>query len=214
MYVGAADLLSAIDWLKRGELDKAFECLKAASEAVPVDPRLAPTLCEFALIACNQACANLQDAEESIRLNELAIAAYALRPDTPNNDYDCSILSMALFNLGATLSRLGREAEAMNCYRDLLALMPEHQAAAQNLAPLLVDANCAAEAVQFLFPIVTKFPENGPLTAQLIRALQEAGRMDEAVAIAKQAASRFPDLLVMYIGYYYRYTKGGVVLTA
>jgi tetratricopeptide (TPR) repeat protein len=214
MYNGAADLLRGVEWLRRGKFDEALQCLEVAAAAIPRDPRMPQILSEFARITGNKACAEQKNITESIRLNKLAIHAFTLRADTTNDDHDNRILTTALFNLGATMQRLGRKAEAMTHYRHVLALTPENQSAVLNLTALLVQSGGNAECVQLLSPLVEKFPDNEGLTAQLIRALQEAHQMDEAVTLAVQAAARFPDLQMMYFGYYYRYTKGGEVLTA
>jgi tetratricopeptide (TPR) repeat protein len=214
MADGTADLSRGLDLLQRGEFDAAFQCLKAASAAVPRDPRLPGALRDFARLAGNRAGADWNNAAETIRLNALAIEAYALRADTPNDDHDRQILGMVFLNLGTTFDAIGQAAEAIKHYGNGLALMPDYVGVALNLAYLLVEANRAPEAVRLLSPLVAKFPENESLTAQLITALQQARQVDEAVALAKQAASRFPNLQAMYFGYYYRYTKGGAVLTA
>jgi tetratricopeptide (TPR) repeat protein len=215
MQDDATDVSRAQLLLELGKIDRAFALLAAAAATLPRDPGVAHGLCEFARVAGNLAGTKLmQDPAESIRLNQLAIQAYAFRADTPNDDYDCLILSSALFNLGTTFHRFGRDAEAIKLYGDVLALVPDNTNAANNMAVLLIDANRAAEAVSLIAPFVAKHPADESLTIKLITALQQAGRMDEAVALAKQAAPRIPGLRVMYYGYYYRYEKAGVVLTA
>jgi hypothetical protein len=68
--------------------------------------------------------------------------------------------------------------------------------------------------VGLLAPHAARDSENRPLTAFLIRAFQQAGRYDEAMALIIEAADRFPDFTATYYGYYYRYTKGGEAFTA
>ena len=214
MSAADSDLQRGLEMLTRGELEAAFWHLKAAASAAPNDRRVRQTLRDFAEKAATCAAEMRHDASGCIRLNQLANEAFVLRAETIREAGDKALLRMVAFNLAAALHRLGRYEEARQHYEDALVLMPEDPDAAINLALLLSESGRADEAVALLTPFVERTPDSGRLVSHLIMALQQAGRFAEAIALASRAAQRFPELRLMYQGYYYRYSKDGERFTA
>jgi Flp pilus assembly protein TadD len=97
---------------------------------------------------------------------------------------------MADYNLGVTLHRQGRIAEATGCYERAIELRPglEFPQAQNNLGVILTDAGKGGDAVPHLQAAVAGYSRNARLAkdgaeaeGNLGRALQQAGRDTEAV---------------------------------
>ena len=105
----------AVEALRGGDPERALELLRDAARATPRDAQIYG----FAGVAYGQ----LQQFEEAVAALEYAVK---LEPDSPANQY----------NLGRALEKVGRAEEAVDAYRQTLALSSRHQAAREALVRL------------------------------------------------------------------------------
>jgi len=103
----------------------------------------------------------------------------------------------AHFHLAYLLQAMGQTAEAIAAYRQALDCNPNYTAAWHNLAHLLAAQGQYAEAVPCYEQVLQRQPD--PETHHSLGwALQELGRMDEAIAQYCRALDLAPTMLVAY----------------
>lgn len=98
----------------------------------------------------------------------------------------------ALRRTAGVLALLGRTAEAVEVYRQALAVAPDHADTRMNLGLALLDAGDLAGAVEQLRAARRIEPEWGTYAMALGSALMRAGRLDEGLAEVSFAVSRRP----------------------
>lgn len=103
----------------------------------------------------------------------------------------------ARYNLGVTLERQGRLAEARAEYQRALEGRPLRQAAV-NLGVLLEREGDARGAAAAYAQAIRDFPEDGLARARLAALYQASGQLDEAWRLAREALLRDPTSAVAY----------------
>ena len=101
---------------------------------------------------------------------------------------------LALNNLGQAYRSLGRLEEAAQCYREAIALKPDHVTAYNNLGSVLQESGKAAEAVRVYRQALDIRPDVVELWCNLANALQDLGRFEEAEHACRQALAMNPGL--------------------
>jgi tetratricopeptide (TPR) repeat protein len=98
------------------------------------------------------------------------------------------------FELGRSLDRAGREADAVAAYERAIALEPAGSASRVNLGMLhlQVRGDPTAAQAQFIAALAAD-PACSAARANLGLALQDAGRCDDAIALYDEAIAREPD---------------------
>lgn len=97
-----------------------------------------------------------------------------------------------LFQQAVAHHAAGRHAEAMQLYRDLLAIVPDHAGACCNLGSLLRRYGHQEEGTALLRQAVTIDPHNPHAWHNLGNALQEGGQRHEALPCYRQAITLLP----------------------
>ena len=93
----------------------------------------------------------------------------------------------SLYNLGKSLHDVGRTGEAINAYRNAIALRPMYAHAHTNLAIALHESGRFDEAVEAYREALAFEPRSAEAHYNLARALHDSQRMDEAIAMYRQA---------------------------
>lgn len=102
---------------------------------------------------------------------------------------------VALINLAAARTQLGRETAALEALEEALQLNPDNARAASDLAGLLIRAGRAEAAVETCEQLLARHPGERLVVAALAYALREAGRESEAAEILDlQALVRVSEL--------------------
>lgn len=100
------------------------------------------------------------------------------------------------FRLGKVYeSRLGRKADAVELYRHVLTLLPEHDGGRESLEALLDDAEVGATAAEILEPIYELRGEHAPLIRALRVRAAGAGDAEEKLGFLSKAAQVYADEL-------------------
>ena len=111
--------------------------------------------------------------------------AQALRPHDPELSY----------NLGVALNMGHHHAQAVQAYRQVLALAPDHLHAAMNLAACLMAIGNALAASKELKILRARAPDSLDIFQNYVSALIESGQYDEALADIAQAETAQSDHL-------------------
>ena len=101
-------------------------------------------------------------------------------------------------NLGAAYRTLHRVAEAVACYRRVIALTPNHPQAYYNLGNALEDQGMLDEAVACYRRAIELKPDLAESHNNLGTALKAQGKPDEAVACYRRALELKPDFAGVY----------------
>lgn len=108
----------------------------------------------------------------------------------------------ALLLIGGAYLQLDQIQQAESAFRAILQSEPEHPAAANDLACLLVAQNRSLDAAEKLARIATgKSPTNAAYQDTLARALFARGQLDAAKAVFESALKLNPDLVAARVGY-------------
>ena len=99
----------------------------------------------------------------------------------------------AHYNLGLTLSELGKLEEAVASYRKALAIRPDYAKAHNNLCNTLQALGKSEEAVASGHKALAIKPDYAEAHNNLGNALQDLGKLDEAVASYLKALAIKPD---------------------
>jgi tetratricopeptide (TPR) repeat protein len=102
-----------------------------------------------------------------------------------------SDLPEAWFNLGVTLERQGKRAEAASAWRRAVEREPRFREAAANLA-LLEEPEDPRAAEALWTGFLRRFPSDALARARLAAIYQREGRQDEAMRLAREALLRDP----------------------
>ena len=106
----------------------------------------------------------------------------------------------ALFALAATRKDQGRIEEAIDAYRQALALRPDSAPAHNNLGVMLRSINLFAEAAAHFRAAIARNPELAETHNNLASVLVMQGQLDEAIAHYQQAIVINPDFLDARVG--------------
>jgi tetratricopeptide (TPR) repeat protein len=93
------------------------------------------------------------------------------RPDNPRAQY----------NLGLTLAREGRDAEAINHYEEALRLQPNYPKVRNNLGIALANSGRISEAIANFTELLRLDPNDADAHNNLGSALAQSGRMADAI---------------------------------
>lgn len=115
--------------------------------------------------------------------------AKKLYEDTIKEDPDHS---MAWNNLGALYDRTGNTQKAIECVTRARQADPNNMEAAYNLGVLLARSNKFAEAISTFDETLKVRPDFAPAAVARARALEAAGRKDEALAAWRRLTSAHP----------------------
>lgn len=164
----SGEVQKGIDRIQAGDFQAAKEVLTAAHQASPEDP---------------QAAYYLGVALEGLDESEAARAAYekALANDPK--------LGEASVNLSAILLEAGEADKALEVIESGLGHAPEQPQLLENRGHALLALDRAEAAVQAFEAAQAKAPDNALLRFHLAQALATAGKKQEAVTQAKQAAA-------------------------
>ncbi len=163
---------------RAGRLTDAADCYAAVLE---IDPGHADALNLSGILARQQG-----DLEASEKL-----ARRAIRHNAMAATYHHS--------LARTLAERGLVDEAMQSYRQALALNPLDPDSLQMLANLLSEANESSEAIELYQRLLTLAPEQTQLYLVISAVYRTAGDLDSAIAYARRAVERFPHVGECYI---------------
>lgn len=105
---------------------------------------------------------------------------------------DAAEIAEARYNLGVTLERQGRDAEARAEYERALAARPALRQAAVNLGVLLEKQGDARGAQAAYAAVVRDFPDDARSRERLAVLYREAGQLDDARRLAREALLRDP----------------------
>lgn len=131
----------------------------------------------------------LQQTAAALEKEDYASAAKALEEYLPQNPEDFR----AEFNLAYAYSMMGRRADAIGRYRNVLNRQKELVPAHLNLGMLLVEEKQAAEAVEHLRFVQEKEPGDFRAAFYLAQALSTLQRLPEAREAYEQALALKPE---------------------
>jgi protein O-GlcNAc transferase len=103
-----------------------------------------------------------------------------------------------LFAAGVAHHRAGRLAQAETCYRQVLAVQPDHADALQLLGVLANQAGQHDLAVDLIRRAIRRSPANPAYYSNLGAVLTEQGKLVEAVAAYREAIRVRPDFAAAY----------------
>lgn len=170
-------------------LEESTTWLAAAQAATPAD-----SLDEkYALAKCWITIARKYDDQKTLELAADRLAEYiAQRPRDGE----------ALLLIGGAYFQSGRLEQAEASLRAILRSEPEHPAAANDLACLLIAQNRSLDEAEKLARLAAdKHPANAAYQDTLARALLARGQHDAAKAVFEAALKLDPDLIVARVGY-------------
>ncbi len=98
---------------------------------------------------------------------------------------------MALYNLGVTLHRENRIAEAAQCYERATDIRPNFPQAQNNLGVILIDGGQSAEAIPHLETAILAYTQNPRLAAELAEAESNLGRALQQTSRDREATGHF-----------------------
>lgn len=157
---------------------KSAEAIRAFERALAIDPKHAKAHNNMALA--------------SIDLGELELAEAHYRESLAIEPQP------AIYNdLGFVLERQGMPEEAVELYREALALAPESASANYNLAAFLARHGQAAEAERHFRKALAQEPDTRAYTGLGVVLLQQ-GRVDEAIAQLERAIEADPTNAAAY----------------
>ncbi len=100
---------------------------------------------------------------------------------------------LAQNNLGFYLAKKGRQAEAMDAYRESLRIRPDYADAQNNYGHALTDQGKHAEAIQHYQIALRSSPDNLEVHNNLGNALTEVGQVDAAIVEYEFVLKRNPN---------------------
>jgi tetratricopeptide (TPR) repeat protein len=170
-------------------LDESRTWLAAVESATPTDSVDE----KYALSKCWITIARKYDDTKTLELAADRLAEYvAQRPRDGE----------ALLLIGGAYLQLDRIAPAEAALRAILQNEPEHAAAANDLACLLVSQNRSLDEAEKLARVAAKKnPTNAAFQDTLARALLARGQFDAAKTVFESALKLDPDLVVARVGY-------------
>jgi tetratricopeptide (TPR) repeat protein len=122
------------------------------------------------------------------------LKALQSRPDDPEiRDNLAVALATAHDNNAHTLTRMGRDDEAIVQLRKALEIRPDFAAARRDLAITLLQKGQVDEAIAQFREIREKYPDDAMVSFDLGNAYFQKGQMDEAVAAYQRALKIKPD---------------------
>jgi tetratricopeptide (TPR) repeat protein len=139
----------------------------------------------------------LQQAAAALEKEDYAGAAKALEEYLPQNPEDFR----AEFNLAYAYSMMGRRADAIGRYRNVLNRQKELVPAHLNLGILLVEEGQAAEAVEHLRLVAEKEPNDFRAAFYLAQALAALQQLPEAREAYENALRLKPDDVAAHVAY-------------
>jgi len=107
-------------------------------------------------------------------------------------------LPEAWFNVGVALEQQGRGAEARGAYETALSLRPGFRQAAVNLAFLQAAGVDPRDAARSYAELLQRYPEDALVRVRLAEIYREAGQLDEAWRLAREALQRDPAAAAAY----------------
>lgn len=107
------------------------------------------------------------------------------------------------FNRGLVYEALGRQEEAVNAYREVLAKEPRHQQSLQRMAQIFYLNADFAKALASLDGIVDVRSETGLqlLYAESLRGMGEKDKANRFFELAYKSQSNNPDVILNYAGF-------------
>lgn len=91
----------------------------------------------------------------------------------------------AAYNLGVIADRMGREAEALEFYRQSLRIVPSFETAIEAIVLIHLRRARNQDALAFVQPLATQYPWNDQIQATNSRVLAAMSRWDEALRAAR-----------------------------
>jgi tetratricopeptide (TPR) repeat protein len=168
---------------KLNNLDRAHELARRSRELLPDDPRIADTLGWILYRRGEYAQALVHLQESAGRLGQLGEVQY---------------------HLGMAHYALGNEAPARTAFQLALNLEPQaawNQEIRDRLMVLDAEVTPAsAETLGRLRELVVERKDDVLLLSRLARAMESAGRLDEALATYRRAVTVSPDAVIPLIG--------------
>jgi Flp pilus assembly protein TadD len=107
-------------------------------------------------------------------------------------------LPEAWFNVGVALEGQEKPAEARKAYKTALSLRQNFREAAVNLAFLDAAGAHARDAAHVYADLLSRYPEDALVRVRLAEIYRQAGQLDEAWRLAREALRRDPAALAAY----------------
>ncbi|HTP49345.1 MAG TPA: adventurous gliding motility TPR repeat lipoprotein GltE [Anaeromyxobacteraceae bacterium] len=104
----------------------------------------------------------------------------------------------AWFDVGVSLEGQGKPSEAIPAYETALSLRPGFSEAAVNMAFIEAARSEPREAAARYAELLQKFPEDAYLRIRLAEIYRQAGQLDEAWRLAREALQRDPAAAAAY----------------
>ena len=139
----------------------------------------------------------LQQADAALNKKDYAAAAQALETYLAKTPADYR----AEFNLAYAYSLMGRRAEAIALYQNVIAREPDLIPARLNAGILLLEAGSAEEAASDLRVVTEKEPENVTANFYLAESLAALKRVTEAGVAYERVLQKKPDDARVQLGY-------------
>jgi tetratricopeptide (TPR) repeat protein len=139
----------------------------------------------------------LQQADAALNKKDYAAATQALETYLAKNPADYR----AEFNLAYAYSLMGRRAEAIAHYQNVIAREPDLIPARLNAGILLLEAGSAEESAADLRVVVEKEPENVTAIFYLAESLAALKRVAEAGDAYERVLRKKPDDARAHLGY-------------
>jgi protein O-GlcNAc transferase len=143
-----------------------------------------------------------QSLEEAISIYETALKLYTDHPDIVNNlNFALQLKNdhnLALIYFGNELYKQGKYQESIHKLEELLTTEIGEINVYLTLAECYQKLQQYPSAINSYYQGITYYPEIPNLYYHLIAVLRETGETEQAIAIANQALSLFPDDLYFY----------------
>jgi tetratricopeptide (TPR) repeat protein len=120
---------------------------------------------------------------------ELASSERLIRKAIQSN----SSIALFHYNLGLTCEFLGKQGEALECYRRVLALEPSHLAAAERFARTLGQVADLTEAIALYETLLSHTPDVAEAHYELGLLHHRGGNVSKALASYRRAITLKPD---------------------
>src|SRR5688572_23710568 len=96
----------------------------------------------------------------------------------------------ANYALGVLADREGKESQAIDYYRRALRAQPDDAASARGIVVIYLRQNAPDKALNFIKPLSEQWERSTALAAVYADTLVQAGRVDEAIQVARKALRR------------------------
>jgi tetratricopeptide (TPR) repeat protein len=130
----------------------------------------------------------------------------AIRVEDVKTAYECAVKALELdeysglgwYLLGIALERGGDFANSIRAYEAALKLLPDHGEVACDLGRLALRLGMKAEAETLFRRFLERYPEDAEAANNLVCAIRDQGRAEEAIETLKGAILKTPDIPLLW----------------